>query len=504
MKDTRLAIKKFRCVNNECALQLTESDFCEHIQLHYGNIMNGNYIEDQYYYNCPYCTQLYQKPQQLTDHVLDHARGRFFCYLCKQISSTFKQMVDHITVVHKTTRKPCLSLLLQQNSSLCDNINNGQNNNNDSNKESNPTIIAGTTEQSLNDDPVPTESMKPSSLTIDDGRSLYIVSIRPLTSKNVDEFGRELIWTWCNRKTSAVKSFSPSEIDKIPLKPIFPHLISCDVCNYSTKVRTNLHRHLMLHLNTEESSRTPTAKVDPVNPVPCLNSNEKFFDKMTNLASGSVATPTNSKNTGAIPALITRVISKDGFVIKPKQISLYEMENHNNEDLQGSVIVPNENNAVSPSTSSEVNVQSTFIKYAYVSENSRYRCGIKDCNYLTISESLFRSHLIALHNSNVNYTCPFCDEEICKRGLSIAKICMHLRYHGPVLYRCDLCNYQHPLKFLVDRHINDRHTVSQAVITKHERNADGEKEGIYESISFCGKLFIELFAWSRSGGRIAH
>lgn len=49
-------------------------------------------------------------------------------------------------------------------------------------------------------------------------------------------------------------------------------------------MRTNLIRHLQFH--SQEKAVPETA---PVNPVPCLEKNEKMFDKMINLASSSHA-----------------------------------------------------------------------------------------------------------------------------------------------------------------------------------------------------------------------
>lgn len=54
------------------------------------------------------------------------------------------------------------------------------------------------------------------------------------------------------------------------------------MCPYTTKVRTNIIRHLQLHANDQTVPES-----GPVNPVPCLDKKEKMFDKMVNLASSS-------------------------------------------------------------------------------------------------------------------------------------------------------------------------------------------------------------------------
>lgn len=77
-------------------------------------------------------------------------------------------------------------------------------------------------------------------------------------------------------------SFGPTEIDSLPRQPIYQREVRCAVCPYTTKVRTNIIRHLQLHAKDETVPES-----GPVNPVPCLDKKEKMFDKMVNLASSS-------------------------------------------------------------------------------------------------------------------------------------------------------------------------------------------------------------------------
>lgn len=77
-------------------------------------------------------------------------------------------------------------------------------------------------------------------------------------------------------------TYSPDEIEKLPLSAIFMRAVQCALCPYSNKVRTNVVRHLQAHLKDES---VPDSS--PVNPVPCLDKKERMFDKMVNLASSS-------------------------------------------------------------------------------------------------------------------------------------------------------------------------------------------------------------------------
>ena len=76
--------------------------------------------------------------------------------------------------------------------------------------------------------------------------------------------------------------FGPTEIESLPRQAIYQRAIHCAVCSYTTKVRTNIIRHLQLHAKDESVPES-----GPVNPVPCLDKKERMFDKMVNLASSS-------------------------------------------------------------------------------------------------------------------------------------------------------------------------------------------------------------------------
>lgn len=102
--------------------------------------------------------------------------------------------------------------------------------------------------------------------------------------------------------------FSPDEIDQLPRQAIYLREVQCAVCPYTTKVRTNIIRHLQLHAKDETVPET-----GPVNPVPCLDKKERMFDKMVNLASSShqngrmgvkTKEPANEDDENAIPKFV--------------------------------------------------------------------------------------------------------------------------------------------------------------------------------------------------------
>ena len=63
--------------------------------------------------------------------------------------------------------------------------------------------------------------------------------------------------------SKAKDTFAPEEIEDIPKISMFRHLVRCSVCDFVTKVRLNLVKHLRLHLRLLDN----VPFITPVNPV---------------------------------------------------------------------------------------------------------------------------------------------------------------------------------------------------------------------------------------------
>lgn len=78
--------------------------------------------------------------------------------------------------------------------------------------------------------------------------------------------------------------FTPEEVKSIPQAAVFFEPLGCALCTYSTKVRSNLVRHVKQH----EAGSGSVAALEILNPVPERRDNERpEFDKMMNLAGSS-------------------------------------------------------------------------------------------------------------------------------------------------------------------------------------------------------------------------
>merc|ERR1719273_1766127 len=56
-------------------------------------------------------------------------------------------------------------------------------------------------------------------------------------------------------RSKALKTtFSPADISSIPVKPdIYKYVLRCSLCDYGSRVRNNLVKHLRLHLKSTDS-----------------------------------------------------------------------------------------------------------------------------------------------------------------------------------------------------------------------------------------------------------
>ncbi|XP_011640512.1 LOW QUALITY PROTEIN: uncharacterized protein LOC105429319 [Pogonomyrmex barbatus] len=307
------------------------------------------------YLFCPHCPQKKRLPKigLFLEHMKSHGLKRFGCSLCKLRYSVSYQATAHMRTKHKLN-----------NTKL-----------------------------------VPADPTNPSV----DG--LFIVQAVPFGSaerKTKKRKGAKSGAEQENEKSADEKlSFNPDEIEQLPRQAIYNREVQCAVCPYTTKVRTNIIRHLQLHAKDETVPES-----GPVNPVPCLDKKEKMFDKMVNLAS-------SSHQNGRMGA-------------KPK-----EPVKENEEDDSIPKFVP---------------------------EHKRYVCGVAECNYLTVDEAMLRYHLKALHSEEPYFRCPHCPPSGQEnQNIAIDKMGIHLKMHDARLYKCSHCNHHHYHRHVVERHLTDKH-----------------------------------------------
>ena len=154
------------------------------------------------------------------------------------------------------------------------------------------------------------------------------------------------------QKTARSKSiktiFSPTDIDSIPVKPdIYKYVLRCSLCDFGSRVRNNLVKHLRLHLKTRDNIPI----LAPVNPPTDAEAETSATSRMTSLLPDDIEEE-----------------------LKRKPISFEELE-----------LLPQ-----------------------MIPENLRFACCAKDCNYITIDEGMLLYHIKAFHKELRKYKCPHC------------------------------------------------------------------------------------------------
>lgn len=217
-----------------------------------------------------------------------------------------------------------------------------------------------------------------------------------------------------------VKKFGPHDVSLLPINPILDDYVFCSLCGFRTKVRLNMVRHLQLHAEQQIVPQTA-----PVNPVPHLETNEKHFDKMLNLASSSLVSRTPEKNKVDSNTTIT-------LLIPPEAVSRYPK---------------------------------------FVPERHRHTCGAKGCTYISVDESMLKRHWETLHSGTSDYHCVHCplhQQLDTTKPLTADRIIGHLKMHDSSLYACSLCSYYHYKRHIVESHLSDIHKGGQVMVVREE------------------------------------
>lgn len=179
-------------------------------------------------YRCFHCQNVFTLPLDLKNHIKTHLKLRFFCFYCDMMGSTQIEMNTHFESIHKETNHQFMPL----------NVNN-----------------------------------------YDLESDLFVVC--PQGSEDIYKRFISRLVRRSDQRMEDKKTYMPEEVAQLPTRQIFTDEIQCGRCFFSNKVRSNLVRHFKNGCNEQQV---------PVNPVPCLNTTERHFDKMRNLAASSNST----------------------------------------------------------------------------------------------------------------------------------------------------------------------------------------------------------------------
>lgn len=290
-------------------------------------------------YRCYHCGQTFDKPLTLKNHIKIHGIHRYFCFCCNTTAPSQSIINQHFIETH----------------------------------QNNQTIVYALNETRT--DPL---------------KDMFVMC--PRGTKSIKEFGVKLIDRNKEKILLTKKFYLPEEASMLPQQSIFNEIVACKVCSYGSKVRANIYRHL-LRGDCISNGGKPGTSTDPVNPVPCLDTGEKYFDKMRNLAASS-------------------------------NLSSRQQSNRFDQYIQ------------------------------FIPEERRFVCGAKSCHYQTQTSDMLATHINTLHELHSSYNCPHCNKDLCQnKKINTNEVLNHLQFHSSKLFKCPCCQYFHHTKGAVDKHM---------------------------------------------------
>ena len=291
-------------------------------------------------YSCPHCPVELNHLQSLLEHLKTHALKRYHCSLCNFKDPLVSGLKTHAKAAHKMISYKIIPV-------------NSYKNNHD--------------------------------------RDFFML----VPKNNSQKY---------SRSKSVKDTYSPFDVDSIPVKPeIYKQILRCSVCDFGTRVKNNLVKHLRLHIKNDKIEQGQSNKekisvpvIGPVNPPSIEESEASATAKMSSLLPDDI-----------------------------------------DEELRRK-----------PLTAEELSVLPKFVP-----ENLRFACCAKDCSYVSADEGMLFIHMKSFHKELRKYKCPHCINV----SISFQEVPQHLRLHGEQLFRCPYCDYFHYVKRTAEAHVVEEH-----------------------------------------------
>ncbi|CAI6364719.1 unnamed protein product [Macrosiphum euphorbiae] len=348
---------------------------------------------------CMHCVKVFKTIFNLTEHIKLHGPDRFKCSLCNLKIPSQRAIAQHMRNSHKIINLDFVPEISNLNNLNKDTFIVFEDKTIEQKKQKNSLLTCN--KCPFKDCEVNLNNITPEqpNYTNNSGNSLMPQQNEQqnasLKRKRSTNFGNQK----GSPKAKPIiknqsKTFSPDTIDSIPMSHIFSDPISCSLCTYSTKVRSNL----VIHLNGHTKGQDNTTK-EIVNPVPSIGKCELMFDKMINLSAS------------AFDAMNTEKIKRDELDKKIVEVA------------------PDDN-------------LNTEIFPQFIPKNMRFKCSVTSCTYTGVTEDMLKKHISILHPTHECYICPHCLPPcIISKFVERNQIEFHLMHHGANLYRCQYCQY---------------------------------------------------------------
>lgn len=387
----------YQCCIKSCQIKFENSqELLGHLKLH----------RDVPFYECAHCKKKFICAINYKNHLVEHSVKRFFCFYCFNRESTRVKIDDHMTQVHK----------------IYDLV----------------SWPANAKKKDLQKD-------------------VFVIAPKTITAEQYINFLQKFIQMDQyneNVVNSQKTCFKSNEIDFLPTSAIFTNPLSCETCGYSTKVRTNLLRHLKMMCSGKTEQPNPSTDAakestsseavlkfaisDPVNPVPCLELNDRHYDKMSNLACDAYEEVLkNSSSTSKV------IHSRDTMDVD----EMIEYDSGNENDLE---IIDD------AAISKNIQNQPKNMWPKFVPVPKRYSCNAQGCKYQSVDDDLLKQHLKTFHGDEKVYKCPHCEIVLCF-AMDFDNIVYHMKLHGETLFKCSVCSKCHFDYQLLHTHVKESH-----------------------------------------------
>ncbi|CAL8115828.1 unnamed protein product [Orchesella dallaii] len=349
----------YRCVTGECDFSSDDSDSFK------AHVTACSLVAESRSLACAHCERKMKTVTNLLEHMKVHGEKKQICSLCPFRSWTSTEVTKHVKTVHRVMNYKLIKKELSEGSD--------------------PDVVAFAKDVAAK------------------------MCTAETFANNYYLFTRKALYSFDN-------------IDKLPQSKVFSSDLYCALCPYSSKVRSNIVRHLTIHKKSLEDGVTVVPQAPRINPVPYLSRESLEFDKMMNLAASSHKT--------------------DGGTAK----------------------------------GDEVRKLPQFVK-----EQFRYVCSV--CDHMTSDEGLLQTHIKVIHSEVNIYRCPHCQKNPGTKDnpeyiVTLDKIAHHLRLHGPKLFKCGHCMMvQHQVRAM-EKHIPEKHPEKKPI---HYLIRDVDPDGIPSS-----------------------
>lgn len=262
--------------------------------------------------------------------------------------------------------------------------------------------------------------------TTENGISYYTVNVAKKEKRELPKRKLSVSTT----ETINKRRFWPQEINQLPINPILDQLVYCEICEFSTKVRLNMVRHLQLH-----AEQQPVAQTAPVNPVPHLETNEMHFDRMVNLASSSLQP--RDRPGPAAGSLPTPAAGPAALPVPRELAARYPQQ---------------------------------------ISARARNTCGAVGCTYTSVDEPMLKRHWEALHSgpASFNFRCVHCPDNQTtdtSKPITANRVVQHLKMHDDTLYACSKCHLYHYKRDFIEKHMMEVHQNAPLYIVRESAGA---------------------------------